>query len=1747
MGHQLRQSIGSVRFHSHAPDRPRRRGLLTTMGLITLSVGVYSVVTALPAAASVPVLTAPERVYMSVNQPIDFANVTDKISDDNHTISIDNVLNGPPSCDTAQSNNYSITGCPRVQLSLNTSVVNPAGLLALPHTTTTFNQQTVIIGTSGSIIDQATDPMGGPSLVFHINGTEAQIDDTLNTLQFVPTTNYENHSGAPVNLNITAVDGLTSSVTQKTVEIEVLGTNDAPTGTVPMAPINAPTNQEVSYPADPSDPATPPIASVIDPEMCTLDVCGLPYTNPGGSESDDAMLLVAWVDSDCGTFHFRGGAFYPTGNVTNTTVLKLLTNQPQGLGLAGEQAAPILNSLGLQGSTVDLQSQPSNPTDAMQDFAGVGSLDDVRYALSQITYKGPMDDKVCPLNIAVSDLGNSGMPALHGYVGSPIGGIDQPQPGYEIPDAKGATGTITFDVHDTHPDVTVEQTHVGPSGDPTNQPVDFTATFSEQVDHLDASDLDFSGSTAGIPVPGAIDISPLGMPSTSYDISFTPTSDGVVTLAIPAGKVNATADPKDNNDASTSTDNSITFDHTPPTPAIVAQTASTSTSPVLFNVDFGEDVIGFGPGDVDLSASTAGVLSAFVTPVDAQHYTIAVTGMSINLGSVTAAITGSGVTDLAGNASNPSSTPVSTTWNQPADDGIPPTVTVTKAAGQTPNTSQAHVFFDVVLSEPVAVFDASKVTIGGTANPTTKVVTGGPLHYSVDVTGMTNTGTVTASVAAASLTDSDGHTNIAGSSDSVNWVKPVAGAATHLSVTAPASVPNGAPFTVTVTALDSSDLTATSYVGTIHFTSSDGAAVLHADAVLTNGVGQFTTTLPTVDPAATVTATDTAVGTITGAAVVNVTSGAVPIADTLLVSMGATATAGASSNVTVTAVDSTKANAIDTSYSGIVHFTSTDGTATLPVNTMLVNGTATLGVTFQKSGSQTVTAKDSVTSSIAGTTGSITVAPAAATHLVVTGPGAAINGSPINVSVTAKDQFNNTATSYAGIVSITSTDGAATLPVNAGLVNGVGSFQVTLATNGIQKVTATDAASPSVTGFLANINVTTAPPGAATHFNVTTVGSAIAGAAKVVTVTALASNNTTSTSYAGTVHFTSTDASAVLPPNATLVNGVGTFNVTFKTAGGQTITATDTVNGSINGTSTTINVAPAAAKNLSVTAPANATIGSPISVVVTAKDPFGNTATAYAGVVHFTSTNVTATLPTNYTFIAGDAGSHVFSTVVLGTAASSTVTVTDVNVGTITGTTGTISVSNVPPPVATHFAVTSNASVTAGTALSVTVTALDAGNAATTGYAGTVHFTSTDGAAVLPANAVLVNGVGVFNVTLKTAGSQNVVATDTLDATINGTRSAVAVSAAATTHLTVTIPASTIIGTPINAAVTAKDAYGNTVTNYLGMVHLTSSDGAALLPVNNTLSNGTRSFSVTLDTLGSRTVTATDTVAPSITGFGSTIVTNVPPPVATHLAVSAPSTASAGTAFSITVTALDAANATVPSYVGTVHFSSSSSGTLPVDATLTNGVGVFNVTLNNAGNATVTATDTVSASIAGTSAAVSIAAGPAIKFVISIPVLLPVTSFHPNTRQIEALGQQYSFTVSAVDQFGNIAAGYAGTVHFTSDDPAASLPPDSKLSSGFGMFTATFSTPGSHTISVADLANPSITGGSVSGVVVNVDPSAASTTQPTTLPTMPSAGGLPATGTDSEGLLWAAAMLMLSGGVILVLRSRRRPSNGTGG
>ncbi|HXX02439.1 MAG TPA: hypothetical protein VEJ00_14580, partial [Candidatus Acidoferrales bacterium] len=403
-----------------------------------------------------------------------------------------------------------------------------------------------------------------------------------------------------------------------------------------------------------------------------------------------------------------------------------------------------------------------------------------------------------------------------------------------------------------------------------------------------------------------------------------------------------------------------------------------------------------------------------------------------------------------------------------------------------------------------------------------------------------------------------------------------------------------------------------------------------------------------------------------------------------------------------------------------------------------------------------------------------------------------------------------------------------------------------------------------------------------------------------------------------------------------------------------------------------------------VSAPASVSSGTPFTITLSVESSTGVALSPpYTGTVEFTSSDSAALLPGNYTFTTADSNSHTFANAAtLKTAGAQTITATDTHSGGFTGS----AQMNVSVHTSPYFSLAVPSAAILGTPFSFTVTALTPSGSLNAAYSGTVHFTSSDPQALLPANATLTNGTGTFSTTLHTSGSQTITATDTVTATITGSSPGIAASGAAT-HFAVVAPAAATIGAAFTFTVTAEDQSNNPAPTYSGTVHFSSSDLQALLPANATLSNGTGTFSATLNTKGTQTITATDTANGTISGTSGSITTSA---AATHFAVTAPASATAGTAFNFTVTALDSANNTAATYAGIVTFTSSDGlAVLPGNTTLTNGTGTFTAVLKTSGAQTITATDTATTSITGVSGSISVIVAP--------PAAMPVFSPNPGT------------------------------------------------------------------------------------------------------------------------------------------------------
>ncbi len=444
--------------------------------------------------------------------------------------------------------------------------------------------------------------------------------------------------------------------------------------------------------------------------------------------------------------------------------------------------------------------------------------------------------------------------------------------------------------------------------------------------------------------------------------------------------------------------------------------------------------------------------------------------------------------------------------------------------------------------------------------------------------------------------------------------------------------------------------------------------------------------------------------------------------------------------------------------------------------------------------------------------------------------------------------------------------------------------------------------------------------------------------------------------------------------------------------------------------------------------------------------------------------------------------------VTLTTAGSQSVTVTDTVTSSITGNqTGLV----ITPAAANYLTLTGLTGAVAGTPQTATVTAYDQYNNVATGYLGTVQFTSSDTNTFtqLPDNYTFVagdNGVKTFTdgVTLTTAGSQSVTVTDTVTSSITGNQTGLVITPAAANYLTLTGLTGAVAGTPQTATVTAYDQYNNVATQgYLGTVQFTSSDTNTFtqLPDNYTFvagDNGVKTFTdgVTLTTAGSQSVTVTDTVTSSITGNQTGLV--ITPAAANYLTLTGLTGAVAGTPQTATVTAYDEYNNVATGYLGTVQFTSSDTNTftqLPDNYTFVAGdnrVEAFTdgVTLTTAGSQSVTVTDTVTSSITGNQTGLVIT--PAAANYLTLTGLTGAVAGTPQTA-----------TVTAYDQYNNVATGYLGTVQFTSSDTNTftQLPDNYTFvagDNGVKTFTdgVTLTTAGSKCVTVTDTVTSSITG-----------------------------------------------------------------------
>jgi hypothetical protein len=241
-------------------------------------------------------------------------------------------------------------------------------------------------------------------------------------------------------------------------------------------------------------------------------------------------------------------------------------------------------------------------------------------------------------------------------------------------------------------------------------------------------------------------------------------------------------------------------------------------------------------------------------------------------------------------------------------------------------------------------------------------------------------------------------------------------------------------------------------------------------------------------------------------------------------------------------------------YSGTVTLTSTDPSVTLPTKVTFHRGVAVFQVTFNTAGPQSLTATDNSTTPLTVTANTTVAAPLVATQLAMQLPRNVLSGKPVTVELAAKTANGRLVPNYSGTITLTSTDPNIALPTTIIFHHGIAVFQVTFNTLGPQSLTATDNSTPALS---VTANTTVAAPLVATQLAMHLPSKVPSGRPVLVELAAEDANGHLVPNYSGTITLTSTDPNVVLPKTITFVDGVAIFEVTFNTAGPQSLTATD--------------------------------------------------------------------------------------------------------------------------------------------------------------------------------------------------------------------------------------------------------------------------------------------------------------------------------------------------------------------------------------------------------------------------------------------------------------------------------------------------------------------------------------------------------------------------------------------------------------
>ena len=509
--------------------------------------------------------------------------------------------------------------------------------------------------------------------------------------------------------------------------------------------------------------------------------------------------------------------------------------------------------------------------------------------------------------------------------------------------------------------------------------------------------------------------------------------------------------------------------------------------------------------------------------------------------------------------------------------------------------------------------------------------------------------------------------------------------------------------------------------------------------------------------------------------------------------------------------------------------------------------------------------------------------------------------------------------------------------------------------------------------------------------------------------------------------------------------------------------------------------------------------GIPFDITVRACDNTWTLVNTVSNSIQITSSDASATLPQPAQL---QSGSRTF-TVTFNAAGTFNILAHDQTDNTIPDGTSASAVTQVLAGFT--FETISQKHKYAGQPDPTTLTAVDPNGNVVTGYAGPVglkEVTSFGDGRTSPTQVTLTGGVWSGNLTMYRAdetsinrGNVNKYAYDLVNPSKNGSSDPFVVHPGAFAKVQVIVPGTTplpgsvlgftgspatqAVGTGFTVNVYATDAYWNPVPS-ADNVRVTATNSYTANPTSGAMTNGFRQFTVTLNTVGGQTVTASDLTNSSIASTTSPTIQVVASGVSGFAFNTITGPLTAGTPVSVTIRAVDSGGNTVPGYAAdaTLNANTGTNSITPNLVTFTNGTWTGNVTCFGAGGAVaLTCADFSAPPKLGTSNSFVVNPGS----LYGLQVILPgesamggTGSGKSGTPTTQTAGNPFTITVRAVDQWWNLVPGVNDRIALSSTDAFAWMPTDTTLQNGQCLIPVRLHKSGAQTITARDSDNVSI-------------------------------------------------------------------------